>query len=55
MIKNDLKWKEEKNSENEWFYYKKFKKKYDQINIVFRGVSFKKYKKKLIKITQRFL
>ena len=49
VIKNDLKWKEEKNSENEWFYYKKFKKKYDQINIVFKGVSFKKYEKKIDK------
>ena len=45
-ISNTIRWKEEKNPENEWFYYKNFKKKYNQVNIIFKGNSLSKYKKK---------
>ena len=48
-ISNTIRWKEEKNPENEWFYYKNFKKKYNQVNIIFKGNSLSKYKKKINK------
>ena len=48
-ITKKFRWKKENNPEDEWFYYRKFKKKHNQVNIIFKGNSLLSYKKKINK------